>query len=75
VALTMLILQLIRLPHPPAGATTMIISLGVIATPVGILTMAAALAFTIAATFGANWLLWRPKRPWQKRQQEIFKKS
>jgi hypothetical protein len=68
----MLILQLIKLPHPPAGATTMIISLGVIATPIGILSMAAALAFTIAAAFGILWLLWRPKRPWapEKRQAE-----
>jgi CBS-domain-containing membrane protein len=72
VALTMLILQLIKLPHPPAGATTMIISLGIIATPIGILSMAAALAFTIAAAFGVLWLLWRPQRPWvpEKRQAE-----
>jgi CBS-domain-containing membrane protein len=70
VALTMLILQLIKLPHAPAGATTMIISLGVIATPLGILSMAGALAFTILATFGLSWLLWRPKQPWKEEQKE-----
>jgi hypothetical protein len=50
----------------------MIISLGVIATPVGILSMAGALAFTIAAASGFVWLRWHPNRPWapQKRQAE-----
>jgi hypothetical protein len=49
--------QALKVPHPPAGATTLIISLGVIATPVGILTMAAAIAFTIVACWGVNRLL------------------
>jgi len=66
----MLILQLIKLPHAPAGATTMIISLGVIATPMGILSMAGALAFTILATFGLSWLLWRPKQPWKHESEK-----
>lgn len=57
VALTALVLHLMKLPHPPAGATTLIISLGVIATPPGILAMAAALAFTIVAGWGINWAL------------------
>jgi CBS-domain-containing membrane protein len=70
VALTMLILQLIRLPHAPAGATTRIFSLGVIATPLGILSMAGALAFTILATFGVSWLLWRPKQPWKPEEKD-----
>jgi hypothetical protein len=57
VAITAFVLQALNLPHPPAGATTLIISLGVIANPVGILTMAAAIAFTITACWGVNWLL------------------
>jgi hypothetical protein len=57
VALTAFVLHLLKLQHPPAGATTLIISLGVIATPVGILSMAAALAFTIVACWGINLLL------------------
>ena len=63
VAVTMLLLQLLKLPHAPAGATTMIISLGVIATPLGILSMAGALALTILAASALAWLLWRPNRP------------
>jgi CBS-domain-containing membrane protein len=57
VALTALVLHLLKLQHPPAGATTLIVSLGVIATPVGILSMAAAIAFTIIAGWGLNWAL------------------
>lgn len=57
VALTAFVLHLLKLPHPPAGATTLIVSLGVIATPSGILSMAAALAFTIIVGWGINWAL------------------
>ena len=57
VALTALVLHLLKLPHPPAGATTLIVSLGVIATPLGILAMAAAIAFTIIVGWGLNWAL------------------
>ena len=66
VALTAFVLHCLKLQHPPAGATTLIISLGVIATPLGILSMAAALAFTIAASWGLNWLLGeRPQGLWK----------
>jgi CBS-domain-containing membrane protein len=57
VALTALVLHLLKLQHPPAGATTLIVSLGVIATPPGVLAMAAALAFTIVVGWGINWAL------------------
>ncbi|MEN2736379.1 HPP family protein [Microbacterium sp. X-17] len=57
VALTAFVLHVVKLPHPPAGATTLIVSLGIIATPPGILSMAAAIAFTIVAGWGINWLL------------------
>ncbi len=40
VALTAFFLQAIRCPHPPAGATTLIVSLGLIARPPQLLTMA-----------------------------------
>jgi hypothetical protein len=43
----------------------MIISLGVIATPLGILSMAGALALTILAASGLAWLMRRPNRPGQ----------
>jgi CBS-domain-containing membrane protein len=32
-ALTVLVLQLLRLPHPPAGATTLTVGLGILKTP------------------------------------------
>ena len=32
-ALTVLVLQLLRMPHPPAGATTLIVALGILKTP------------------------------------------
>jgi CBS-domain-containing membrane protein len=57
VALTAFVLHVLRLQHPPAGATTLIISLGVIATPIGILSMAAAIAFVIVVSWGINWAL------------------
>jgi hypothetical protein len=63
VAITAFVLSALKLPHPPAGATTMIISLGVIADPIGILSMASALAFVIIASWGLNVLLGtRPSR-------------
>ena len=62
VAITAFVLHALKLQHPPAGATTLIVSLGVIATPVGILSMAAAIAFTIIVGWGVNWALReRPK--------------
>ncbi|MGN7800251.1 HPP family protein [Leifsonia sp. 22587] len=57
VAITAFVLHALKLQHPPAGATTLIVSLGVIATPVGILSMAAAIAFTIVVGWGVNWAL------------------
>jgi hypothetical protein len=66
VALTAFVLHCLKLQHPPAGATTLIISLGVIANPVGILSMASALAFTIIASWGLNWLLGERPQGWAR---------
>lgn len=57
VAITAFVLHALKLPHPPAGATTLIISLGIIANPVGVLSMAAAIGFVIVAGWSLNWLL------------------
>ena len=57
VGITAFVLHVLKVPHPPAGATTLIISLGIIATPVGILSMAAAIAFVIVLGWAINWLL------------------
>ncbi|WP_298252056.1 HPP family protein [uncultured Arthrobacter sp.] len=57
VAATTLALTMLRLPHPPAGATTLIVSLGILHTPVHFLTMAAAVVAMTALAWGANILL------------------
>jgi CBS-domain-containing membrane protein len=57
VALTTLVLTTLRMPHPPAGATTLIVSLGVLTTPVQLLSMAEAVLLVTAAAWGLNILL------------------
>ena len=57
VALTTGILALLRLEHPPAGATTLIVSLGIIATPMGLLSMAGAIVLVTIAGWLINRLL------------------
>lgn len=47
VAVTALVLQVARLPHPPAGATTLIVALGILHTPVQLRIMA--LCFVLLA--------------------------
>lgn len=43
VAVTTVVLTLLRLQHPPAGATTLIVSLGILHTPPQLLAMAGAI--------------------------------
>ncbi len=57
VALTTLALTLLRRPHPPAGATTLIVSLGILSAPPQLLSMAAAVLLITAAGWGLNLLL------------------
>lgn len=45
-AVTTLTLQLVRAPHPPAGATTLIVSLGLLRTPRDLVAIVTAIAFT-----------------------------
>ncbi|WP_368497699.1 HPP family protein [Herbiconiux sp. A18JL235] len=54
VAVTTLVLQLIRLPHPPAGATTLIVSLGILSTPPDLLVMTGAVVLVVAAGWALN---------------------
>ncbi len=51
IGLTALLLQLIRCPHPPAGATTLIVALGILRTTPQLRTMALAVVgvATVAA--------------------------
>lgn len=57
VAVTTFVLTRIDLPHPPAGATTLIVSLGILHTPVHFVTMAAAVVLLTGIGWGANLLL------------------
>jgi HPP family len=54
VAVTSLVLQAVRLPHPPAGASTLIVSLGILTTLTELATMAAAVVLVTIAGWGAN---------------------
>jgi CBS-domain-containing membrane protein len=57
VALTTLVLSWLRTPHPPAGATTLIVSLGILTSPPQLLSMAGAVLLITAAGWGLNMLL------------------
>jgi CBS-domain-containing membrane protein len=54
VALTTLVLTCMGLPHPPAGATTLIVSLGILTAPLQLLSMAGAVVLITAAGWGLN---------------------
>lgn len=57
VAATALVLRLVRLPHPPAGATTLIVSLGVIKKASGLTVMFAAVVLLTILAVAVNRLL------------------
>jgi CBS domain-containing membrane protein len=58
----------LRVPHPPAGATTLIVSLGILRTPgqLAVLMLAVVLltiqGFVINRVAGIDFPLWRPKQ-------------
>ncbi|MFJ4207630.1 HPP family protein [Paenarthrobacter sp. NPDC089675] len=63
VAVTSFLLMVVKAPHPPAGATTLIVSLGILTTPVQLLTMAAAITLVTALGCALNLALGtRPAR-------------
>jgi len=57
VALTTLVLTLAGRPHPPAGATTLIVSLGILHTPAHFLTVGAAIVLLTVVGWALNLLL------------------
>ncbi|MFC3300552.1 HPP family protein [Arthrobacter agilis] len=57
VALTTLVLTWAKKPHPPAGATTLIISLGILSAPAQLLSMLGAIVLITAVGWGLNILL------------------
>ncbi|WP_203138029.1 HPP family protein [Microbacterium sp. JZ31] len=54
VAITTLVLSLLNMPHPPAGATTLIVSLGILTEPPQLLAMAGAIVLISLAGWGLN---------------------
>jgi HPP family len=57
VAVTTLVLTLLGTPHPPAGATTLIVSLGILAEPAALFSMAGAIVLVTVLGWGLNILL------------------
>ncbi|KOT37823.1 hypothetical protein ADK41_17570 [Streptomyces caelestis] len=57
VALTALVLKLLAAPHPPAGATTLIVSLGILTSATELLTMALAVVLVTVLGLALNRLL------------------
>lgn len=57
VAVTTLVLSWLKLPHPPAGATTLIISLGILDTVPRVAAMAGAVVLITVVGWGLNVLL------------------
>lgn len=54
VAVTTVVLTLLKTPHPPAGATTLIVSLGILTQPVQLLAMAGAIVLVTLAGWALN---------------------
>ena len=62
-AVTTLILMVLNASHPPAGATTLIVSLGLLHTPAQLLTAAAAVILVTAVDYTYN-LATGTRMPW-----------
>lgn len=66
--LTSGLMVLLKAPHPPAGATTLIISLGILTQPVQLVILMAAVvlltiqAFVINRLAGIDYPIWSPRR-------------
>jgi CBS-domain-containing membrane protein len=57
VGVTTAVLSLLKLPHPPAGASTLIVALGILHTPVQLLSMVGAVLLIALAGWACNRLL------------------
>jgi CBS domain-containing membrane protein len=68
VALTGGVLRVLRAAHPPAGATTMIVSLGLLAEPGQMAAVAAGIVLIAAAGWGINRALGVPAPIWSARR-------
>jgi len=57
VGITTVVLSLLKLPHPPAGASTLIVALGILHTPVQLLSMVGAVLLITTAGWAFNRIL------------------
>lgn len=60
VGITTAVLSLLKLPHPPAGASTLIVALGILHTPTQLLSMVGAVLLITTAGWAFNRLLLGP---------------
>ncbi|SCG80459.1 HPP family protein [Micromonospora echinaurantiaca] len=68
-AVTAAVLLLLRSPHPPAGATTLIVSLGLLRTPTQLLVAAAAVVLVTAVDWAYNRATGRGMPIWAARRE------
>lgn len=65
VALTAFVKHVAKAPHPPAGATTLIVSLGLLTTPAQVGSLAAGVVLVTMAAWCTNRLLGVPMPIWR----------
>ena len=68
VALTALVLKLLDAPHPPAGATTLLVSLGLLTSASELLSVAAGVVLVTVLAVALNRLLGTPQPLWDDPQ-------
>ncbi|RJK97586.1 HPP family protein [Vallicoccus soli] len=68
VALTALVLKLLDAPHPPAGATTLIVSLGILTSAAELVAMGGAVVLVTVLGVALNRLLGTPQPLWDDRR-------
>lgn len=66
-AITAVALMMLRSPHPPAGATTLIVSLGLLHTPRHLLTVMASVVVATALSWIVNRAMNEPMPVWSHR--------
>jgi len=70
-SLTFILMSWLGVEHAPAGATTLIVALGVVNTPWGILAMAAAVLCTVGIAIVLNRMFRMPYPRWAPRETTV----
>lgn len=69
-AVTAVVLLLLRAPHPPAGATTLIVSLGLLHTPTQLVIAMASVTLVTVVDWSFNQATGQPMPIWSARPQQ-----